>query len=116
MPSNNENDYTIDYIYTLTNDQRAELIDGKLYYTPFPNRQHQQILGELFAAIYFHIKTKGGSCKPYMAPFAVFLNQDNKTYIEPDISVICDSAKLTDLGCNGAPDWVILIKNLEFCS
>ena len=28
-------------------------------------------------------------------------------YVEPDISVICDKSKLTDKGCNGAPDWVI---------
>ena len=29
--------------------------------------------------------------------------------MEPDISVICDAAKLTDKGCAGAPDWVIEI-------
>ena len=27
--------------------------------------------------------------------------------MEPDISVICDKNKLTDKGCNGAPDWII---------
>lgn len=43
----------------------------------------------------------------FLAPFAVFLNQDDKNYVEPDISVICDKAKLNDQGCNGAPDWVI---------
>ena len=29
--------------------------------------------------------------------------------MEPDLSVICDREKLTDEGCNGAPDWVIEI-------
>lgn len=29
--------------------------------------------------------------------------------VEPDISVICDSNKLDDSGCKGAPDWVIEI-------
>jgi Uma2 family endonuclease len=29
--------------------------------------------------------------------------------LEPDISVICDSSKLDDLGCNGAPDLIIEI-------
>lgn len=29
--------------------------------------------------------------------------------MEPDISVICDKNKLTDMGCNGAPDLVIEI-------
>ena len=44
-----------------------------------------------------------------IAPFAVFLNEDDKNYVEPDISVICDKNKLTDKGCIGAPDWVIEI-------
>jgi len=48
-------------------------------------------------------------CEVYPAPFAVFLNEDEKIYVEPDISVICDKAKLTDEGCKGAPDWVIEI-------
>ena len=46
-------------------------------------------------------------CKIYLAPYAVFLNRDNKNYVEPDISVICDKYKLNDKGCNGAPDWII---------
>lgn len=37
----------------------------------------------------------------------MFLNGDDKVYVEPDISVICDRDKLTDKGCAGAPDWVI---------
>ena len=28
---------------------------------------------------------------------------------EPDISVICDKDKLSDRGCEGAPDWIIEI-------
>ena len=42
-------------------------------------------------------------------PFAVFLNESNKTHVEPDISVICDKSKLDDYGCNGAPDFIIEI-------
>ena len=45
-------------------------------------------------------------------PFAVFLNADDKNYVEPDISVICDKNKLDDRGCNGAPDWMIEIVSL----
>lgn len=37
----------------------------------------------------------------------MFLNQDGRNYVEPDISVICDKNKLNDQGCSGAPDWVI---------
>lgn len=35
--------------------------------------------------------------------------EDRETIVEPDISVICDRNKLTDRGCNGAPDWIIEI-------
>lgn len=45
----------------------------------------------------------------YLGPFAVFLNQDDYNYVEPDISVICDLSKLDERGCNGAPDWIIEI-------
>ena len=42
-------------------------------------------------------------------PFAVYLDDTTSTYVEPDISVICDPDKLDDQGCNGAPDWIIEI-------
>ena len=37
------------------------------------------------------------------------VNKDDKTYVEPDISVVCNENKLDDKGCNGAPDWIIEI-------
>ena len=72
-----------------------------------PNTRHQRLVGNLYAAIHNHIKAKGGSCEVFPAPFAVFLNEDDRNYVEPDISVICDKDKLDDRGCNGAPDWII---------
>ena len=78
--------YTIDDIYSLPDGERAELIDGRIYYMAPPNRKHQTI-----------------------APFAVFLNEDDTNDVEPDISVICDPDKLNDKGCFGAPDWIIEI-------
>ena len=45
----------------------------------------------------------------FPAPFAVFLNEDNENYVEPDICVVCDRNKITDKGLNGAPDWIIEI-------
>lgn len=109
MPLPQEKIYTIDDIYALPDGERAELIDGQIYYMAPPSRKHQLISGELFTIINNYIKSKAGSCEPYIAPFAVFLNGDDKNYVEPDISVICDKAKLTDRGCLGAPDWIIEI-------
>lgn len=37
------------------------------------------------------------------------MTADDKTYVEPDISIICDKNKLTDKDCSGAPDFIIEI-------
>lgn len=39
----------------------------------------------------------------YTTSFAVYLDENSNTYVEPDIRVICDK------GCKGAPDWTIEI-------
>ena len=99
--------YTIEDIYNLPDGKRAELIDGQLYMIATPGRIHQKIVHFLDWTIGSYINGKNGDCEVYPSPFAVFLNADNEIYVEPDISVICDKNKLTDKGCNGAPDWVI---------
>jgi len=109
FPIWNTDSYTTDFIYSLPEGKRAELIDGQVYYMAPPTRIHQEISFSLSRKIAYYIDTKGGSCRVYPSPFAVFLNQDNRNYVEPDISVICDPQKLDDKGCNGAPDWVIEI-------
>lgn len=103
------NQYTIDDIYALPEGQRAELIDGQIYNIAPPMRIHQKLVHQLEKCIGNYIDAKHGDCEIYPAPFAVFLNEDNKNYVEPDISVICDISKLDDRGCNGAPDWIIEI-------
>ena len=109
MPLPKEQVYTIDDIYNLPEGTRAELIDGQIYYMAPPSRIHQEISGTLYRKIANCIESKKGSCKVYIAPFAVFLNENDTNYVEPDISVICDKNKLTDKGCTGAPDWIIEI-------
>lgn len=99
-----ENDY-----YNLPEDVRAELIEGQLYYMSAPSRIHQKILSFLHFEIMNYIRFRGGSCEVYPAPFAVKLFSDRDDTVEPDISVICDPEKLTDRGCEGAPDWIIEI-------
>lgn len=104
-----ERTYTINDIYALPDGKRAELIDGNIYYMAPPKRSHQKIVMELSNLIRSYIEKNNGDCEVYPCPFAVFLNDNDKTYVEPDISVICDKNKLTDKGCNGAPDWIIEI-------
>lgn len=109
MPLPKEQSYTIKDIYDLPDGQRAELIDGVIYDMAPPSYMHQKLTMELSGTIRNYIKSKAGFCEVLPAPFAVFLNNDDKTYVEPDISVICDKNKLSDRGCEGAPDWIIEI-------
>lgn len=101
--------YTIEDIYALPEGERAELIDGQIFYLATPSTRHQRIVSKLNQKIANYIDVHGGDCEVFPSPFAVFLNNDDINYVEPDISVICDQSKLTDKGCHGAPDWIIEI-------
>ena len=104
------NIYTEEDYYNLPENVRAELIDGQIYYMSAPSRIHQRILMFLSNTIFNYLNSKKGPCEVYPAPFAVKLfSEDDRNVVEPDISVICDSNKLTDRGCTGAPDWIVEI-------
>lgn len=109
MPLLKDDHYTIEDIYALPEGKRAELIDGQIYDMAPPSPLHQELVMELSATLRDYVKKKGGPCKVYPAPFAVFLNEDDTTYVEPDISVVCDKSKISHRGFEGAPDFVIEI-------
>jgi len=95
---------TIHDIYNLPDGQRTELIDGELYMLAAPSATHQRLVMALSNRIYNYIQGRQGMCEVFPSPFAVFLTDtDKQTYLEPDLSVVCDKTKLTDEGCKGAP-------------
>lgn len=101
--------YTVKDIEALPEGKRAELIDGRMYEMASPGRIHQQILGAMIRVIANYIEDGDGSCEVYAAPFAVYINNDEYNYVEPDIVVICNEDKLDEKGCHGAPDWAVEI-------
>lgn len=101
--------YTSDDYWNLPENTRAELIDGQLYNMTPSSRIHQRISGQLYITIGTYIEEHRGNCQIYAAPFAVNLDCEDKNWVEPDLSVICDPDKLTDRGCSGAPDLIIEI-------
>lgn len=109
MPLLKERGYTVNDIYSLPEGKRAELIDGQIFYMAPPSTAHQRILAFLHVEIANYIREHKGSCEAFPAPFAVFISADNRNYVEPDLSVICDRSKLDERGCTGAPDWIIEI-------
>jgi len=107
--------YQVERIYTYEDylnwpeDERVELIDGKIYYMSAPSEKHQQLLRDL--ALRFGIYLHGKSCTVYFAPFDVRidLGLGKDSVVQPDLVVICDLELLDEKGLNGAPDLVIEI-------
>ncbi len=102
-----------DYL-TWPGDECWELIDGVPYdMTPSPLRVHQRILLRL--AVFLERFFEEKPCEVNISPFDVLLPEKDeadeavRTVVQPDISVVCNSEKLDDRGCRGAPDLVIEI-------
>ncbi len=98
-------------------DETVELIKGKIMaMSPAPNLKHQRISRNILRPIDSYLRHK--RCEVFVAPFDVKLynsqksklqDQDVYSVVQPDLCVICDKEKLTEQGCNGAPDWIIEI-------
>ena len=96
-------------------EESVELIKGKIMaMSPAPSRKHQTVITNLGGKLYqfFHKKP----CNLFYAPFDVKLydrrksllkNDEAFSVVQPDLCVICDKEKLTEQGCDGAPDWII---------
>ncbi|MBS3965299.1 MAG: Uma2 family endonuclease [Methylomonas sp.] len=98
-------------------DAAIELIRGKIsLMSPAPSLDHQRVSWQLTGYLFEYFRKK--PCRAFAAPFDVRLydrrksvvaNQDIYTVVQPDLCVICDTAKLDPHGCLGAPDWIIEI-------
>ncbi|MEX2512454.1 MAG: Uma2 family endonuclease [Cyclobacteriaceae bacterium] len=96
-------------------DEMVELIRGKVFRqaAAAPRRVHQELAVILVNKFYEYLK--GRTCKVYVAPFDVRLpvsskrHEDIDTVVQPDLCVVCDTEKLDDLGCVGAPDLIVEI-------
>ena len=88
MPLLKEKVYTIEDIYALPEGERAELIDGQIYYMSPPNTRHQRISSILSRKIGNYIDDNKGKCEVFAAPFAVYLDEKTNTYVERPMVVI----------------------------
>lgn len=90
-------------------DVQEELVNGIRYILAAPTQQNQRITGFLFGRIwnYIHRTLPQGDCEILTAFCPVYLSEDDRTYIRPDLSVVCDLDKMDESGFHGAPDWVI---------
>ncbi len=99
--------------------ERLEIIRGKIFQmSPAPSSNHQRISMKLTRAMdkyFFDLP-----CEIFVAPFDVRLVNFKKstshnqviTVVQPDLCVICDSSKVDEKGCLGAPNLIIEILSL----
>ncbi len=117
-------DFTKQYTYTdyLTwhFKERVELIKGWIKkMSPAPKRKHQKISGNIFGYIWNFVRLNKKLCQIYEAPFDVRLiknkgtSKEINTVVQPDICIICDTNKLDDYGCIGAPDLIVEVLSLS---
>lgn len=87
---------------------RYQLIEGRLYMAPAPNRYHQDIARNLeYILLEYLDEHPIGTL--YHAPFDVYL--DIQDVFQPDILVVLNDnlSILTEAGAEGAPDFIVEI-------
>jgi len=107
--------YTYADYYSWRFEERVELIKGKVFEMGgAPGANHQLILGNIASELYQFLKGKPTTVM--MAPFDIRLvkdeiaDEDVRTVVQPDISIICDRTKLADdRSCLGSPDIIVEI-------
>ena len=108
----NQLDVTKSYTYadylTWQFQDRVELILGKIFrMSPAPTSKHQYAVSVLHGTIFQYLK--GKPCLVFPAPFDVILpiHEVKNNVVQPDVTVVCDSSKITNQGCVGTPDLVV---------
>lgn len=107
MPLPQENRCTLADALAWEGQERMELISGSPVMMAPPSRVHQKISIALARQLSNYLD--GKRCEVYAAPFAVRLFEEKRdrpmdadTMVAPDITVVCDPAKLDDIGCRSA--------------
>ena len=104
-----QGEYTIEDYLAWPEDERIELINGRIYMMSAPEVMHQVIDVHLGQKIANYIDDKGGDCIPLTAPVDVQLDCDDRTVVQPDVLILCDRKKLNRKRIVGAPDFVLEI-------
>ncbi len=102
-----QREYTAEDYWNLPDGVRAELIDGQLYDMTPPSWTHQKIVSGLVWKLRDYVERRGGPCQVVSSPVAVNLDANDATWVEPDVVVVCDPSKISERGCEGAPDLVV---------
>jgi Uma2 family endonuclease len=81
------NDWTVDMLDALAEDgQRYELIDGVLYVTPAPRKDHQLVVGYLFSLLRAYMR-EGRVGRALMSPSDIRRGDRLRNRVQPDLYV-----------------------------
>jgi len=112
LPNPIEKLYTLADVLAGSEDERLELISGIPVMMAPPAAVHQRIISELNRQLGNFLD--GKKCEVFPAPYGVRLFEEKEdhpenvdTLVEPDITVVCDPDKMDEIGCKGAPDFII---------
>lgn len=96
--------YRVEQYFDLSDDERYELIYGRLYVAPSPNIRHQTIIG-LLLELFYQIARKTGA-RVYVAPTDVVLS-DNSV-VQPDVVYISPERRsIIQRHIAGTPDLLV---------
>ena len=101
-------DYSIDIEerVVFSENQRYEILDGKIYYMAGASTGHNYTSGNIFTI--FKNFLKGKKCKVFGENEKIVFKRNFREYL-PDIKIVCDPNKIKPDGIHGAPDLIIEI-------
>jgi Uma2 family endonuclease len=109
IPESKKHTYE-EFLKTTKDIERAEFIDGEIYLLASPTPEHQRISGNMYFELKSYFKNK--ECEPFAAPLDIILEDEESSKIEtvqPDLMVICDKSKFTNINYKGVPTLIIEI-------
>ncbi len=95
-----------DYAALPNDGRRYEIHEGELSVTAAPRTRHQEIIGNLFAALRAHVIARGLG-KVFVSPIAVILS--DITVVEPDVVYVATDrlGLISERGIEGPPTLVV---------
>lgn len=103
-----QGEYTVEDYLGWPDEERVELIDGKIYNMAAPTVIHQFLAGQLYYQLMDHKIKNDLDCMPGIAPIDVQLDKDDRTMVQPDVIIDCRKKK-NRIRIIGAPDFVLEI-------
>ena len=95
-------------IYEWINDKLQDFynLSSNILQMSFPSLRHQTVSANL--SNIFNNYLAGKKCRAFTSGFGVFLNSPT-AIVSPDLTIVCDPAKISNRGCEGSPDLVVEI-------